>query len=67
MKAGRNEIARIHAQNAIRKQNETLNLYRLASRIDAVASRVQTATTMKQVTRNMLQVTKSMDMALEVG
>lgn len=43
------EGARLHAANAIRKKNESLNLLRLSSRIDAVASRVQTAVTMHQV------------------
>jgi charged multivesicular body protein 1 len=43
------EGARLHAANAIRKKNESLNLLRLSSRIDAVASRVQTAVTMQQV------------------
>jgi charged multivesicular body protein 1 len=46
---GNNDGARIYASNAIRKKNESLNLLRLASRIDAVASRVETAVTMKQV------------------
>jgi hypothetical protein len=46
------EGARLHAANAIRKKNESLNLLRLSSRIDAVASRVQTAVTMQQVGAN---------------
>jgi hypothetical protein len=46
---GNTEGARIYAQNAIRKKNETLNMLRLGSRIDAVASRVQTAVTMRKV------------------
>jgi charged multivesicular body protein 1 len=46
---GTSDIARIHAQNAIRKEQERLNLLRLASRIDAVASRVRTAVTMRNV------------------
>ena len=43
------EGAKIYAENAIRKKNESLNMLRLASRIDAVASRVQTAVTMRKV------------------
>ena len=43
------EGARIYAENAIRKKNESLNYLRLASRVDAVASKVQTAVQMKQV------------------
>ena len=74
---GNNDIARIHAGNAIRKEQERLNLLRLSSRIDAVASRVRTAVTMrnvnlqnlqsvdKQVTANMAQVVRGMDRAME--
>lgn len=65
MMAGTDDIARLYAQNAIRKGNERLNLLRLASRIDAVASRVQTAVTMRQVTGNMTNVIKGMDKALQ--
>ena len=42
------EGAKIYAANAIRKKNESLNLLRLSSRIDAVSSRVETAVTMRQ-------------------
>lgn len=59
------DIARIYAQNAIRKENERLNLLRLASRIDAVSSRVQTAVTMRQVTGSMANVVKGMDSAMK--
>ncbi|KAK9454319.1 Snf7 family [Dipodascopsis uninucleata] len=62
---GNNDIAKLYAQNAIRKQNERLSLLRLASRIDAVASRVSTAVTMRQVTGNMSAVVKNMDKAME--
>ncbi|MEE6526195.1 hypothetical protein FKM82_026672, partial [Ascaphus truei] len=43
------EVARVYAENAIRKKNEGLNWLRMASRVDAVASKVQTAVTMKGV------------------
>ncbi|KAI9883341.1 MAG: hypothetical protein M1823_004895 [Watsoniomyces obsoletus] len=59
------DIAKIYAQNAIRKQNERLNLLRLASRIDAVSSRVQTAVTMRQVSGSMANVVKGMDHAMK--
>jgi division protein CdvB (Snf7/Vps24/ESCRT-III family) len=62
---GHQDIAKIYAQNAIRKQNERLNLLRLGSRIDAVASRVQTAVTMRQVTGSMMNVVKGMDQAMK--
>jgi charged multivesicular body protein 1 len=65
MQQGNNDIAKLYAQNAIRKQNERLNLLRLASRIDAVASRVQTAVTMRQVSGSMANVVKGMDSAMK--
>ncbi|KAI5843635.1 Snf7 family [Tricharina praecox] len=65
MQQGNNDIAKLYAQNAIRKQNERLNLLRLASRIDAVASRVQTAVTMRQVSGSMANVVKGMDAAMK--
>lgn len=49
LQQGNTEGARIYASNAIRKKNESLNLLRLSSRIDAVSSRVETAVTMRQV------------------
>src|SRR6266404_5969830 len=65
LQQGNNDGARIYASNAIRKKSESLNLLRLASRIDAVASRVETATTMRQVTGNMTSVVRGMDKAME--
>jgi charged multivesicular body protein 1 len=65
LQQGNNDGARIYAANAIRKKSESLNLLRLASRIDAVASRVETAMTMRQVTGNMTSVVKGMDKAME--
>ncbi|CAG8574303.1 1575_t:CDS:2, partial [Cetraspora pellucida] len=62
---GNMEGSRIYAANAIRKKNESLNLLRLSSRIDAVASRVQTAVTMQKVTGSMASVVKGMDKAME--
>ena len=46
---GNVEGARIYAENAIRKKNESLNYLRMASKVDAVASKVQSAVTMKGV------------------
>jgi charged multivesicular body protein 1 len=65
MKQGHGDIARIYAQNAIRKQHEKLNLLQLASRVDAVAGRVQTAVTMRQITGNMMKVNRSLDVAMK--
>jgi charged multivesicular body protein 1 len=49
LQQGNKEGARIYAENAIRKKNESLNYLRMAARIDAVASRVQSAMMMKDV------------------
>lgn len=62
---GNVEGAQIYASNAIRKKNESLNLLRLGSRIDAVASRVETAVAMRQVSGNMSSVVRGMDRAMQ--
>lgn len=46
------ELARIHAENAIRQKNQSLNYLRMSARIDAVGQRVQTALTTKKVTQS---------------
>uniref|UniRef100_T1JNW5 Uncharacterized protein n=1 Tax=Strigamia maritima TaxID=126957 RepID=T1JNW5_STRMM len=61
---GNLEGAKIHAENAIRKKNESLNYLRMASKIDAVTSKVQSAVTMKGVAKNMGGVVKALDKAL---
>lgn len=65
LQQGNTDGARIYAANAIRKKNESLNLLRLSSRVDAVASRVETAVTMRQMTGNMASVVKGMDKAMD--
>ncbi|KAL6305841.1 Snf7 family [Sparassis latifolia] len=65
LQQGNTDGARIYAANAIRKKNESLNLLRLSSRVDAVASRVETAVTMRQVSGNMTSVVRGMDKAME--
>ncbi|GAA5982661.1 hypothetical protein JCM5350_002139 [Sporobolomyces pararoseus] len=65
LQQGNQEGAKIYAANAIRKKNESLNLLRLSSRIDAVASRVETAVTMRSVTGSMTAVVKNMDRAMQ--
>jgi len=46
---GQTEVARIHAENAIRQKNQAINYLRMSARVDAVASRVQTALTTSRV------------------
>ena len=46
-------MARIHAENAIRQKNQSLNYLRMSARVDATASRVQSAVTTKKVTKSM--------------
>lgn len=58
------EGAKIYAENAIRKKNESLNYLRMASKIDAVSSKVQSAVAMKGVTKNMSGVVKALDKAI---
>uniref|UniRef100_T1IYE4 Uncharacterized protein n=1 Tax=Strigamia maritima TaxID=126957 RepID=T1IYE4_STRMM len=61
---GNLEGAKIHAENAIRKKNESLNYLRMASKIDAVISKVQSSVTMKGVAKNMGGVVKALEKAL---
>jgi charged multivesicular body protein 1 len=49
LQAGNQEAARVYAENAIRKKNESVNYLRMAARIDATAQRIQSSLTMKQV------------------
>ena len=49
LQKGSVEGARIYAENAIRKKNESLNYLRMASKVDAVASRTQSAMAMQSV------------------
>ncbi|XP_060941511.1 charged multivesicular body protein 1b [Limanda limanda] len=62
---GNTEVARIHAENAIRQKNQSVNFLRMSARVEAVASRVQTAVTLNQVTKSMGGVVKGMDMTLK--
>jgi len=62
---GNMDVARIHAENAVRKKNESLNLLRTSARVDAVASRVNSAVTTKRMTNNMQGVVSAMDSAMK--
>ncbi|EHB11511.1 Charged multivesicular body protein 1b, partial [Heterocephalus glaber] len=61
---GNTEVARIHAENAIRQKNQAINFLRMSVRVDYVAARVQTAVTMSKVTKSIAGVVKSMDATL---
>ena len=58
------ERARVYAENAVRKKNESLNYLRMSSKVDATSSRVQSAVTMKGITKNMESVVKALDKAI---
>merc|ERR1712124_191280 len=62
---GNMEVAKIHAENAIRQKNQSLNFLRMSARVDATASRVQSAVTTKKVTKSMEGVVKGMSAAMK--
>lgn len=62
---GNTEVARVHAENAIRQKNQSLNYLKMSARVDAVASRVQSALTTRKVTQSMAGVVKAMDAAMK--
>ena len=65
MQKGNADVARIHAENAIRQKNQSLNYLRMSARVDAVSSRVQSALTTRKVTTSMAGVVKAMDAAMK--
>lgn len=50
---GNTEVARIHAENAIRQKNQAINYLKMSARVDAVASKIQSAVMTRKVTNNM--------------
>lgn len=62
---GNMDVARIHAENAIRQKSQALNYLRMSARVDAVSSRVQSALTTRRVTTSMAGVVKAMDAAMK--
>eukprot|EP00039_Didymoeca_costata_P019221 m.336693 g.336693 ORF g.336693 m.336693 type:complete len:210 (+) comp17932_c0_seq1:256-885(+) len=58
------DIAKVHAETAIRKKTEGLNMLRLSSRLESVASKINSAIMMKQTTKQMAGVCKGLDRAL---
>jgi len=67
IEAGNKDVARIHAETAIRKKTESANYLRMSSRMDSVASRIQSAMMMKQTAKQMGVVTKGMDQVIKTG
>merc|ERR1719350_697867 len=59
------EVAKIHAENAIRQKNQSLNFLRMSARVDATASRVQSAVATKKVSKSMEGVVKGMSAAMK--
>lgn len=59
------DIARIHAENAIRMKNESVNYLKLASKMDAVATRIQSAYRTEQITGNLSKAIHQMDRTLK--
>ena len=62
---GNPDVARIHAENAIRQKSQSLNYLKMSARVEAVASRVQTALTTRNVTKSMAGVVAAMDAAMK--
>ncbi|KAL3281476.1 hypothetical protein HHI36_004685 [Cryptolaemus montrouzieri] len=62
---GNMDVARIHAENAIRQKNQALNYLKMSARVDAVASKVQSAVMTRKVTNSMAGVVKAMDAAMK--
>ncbi|CAH8667001.1 unnamed protein product [Dicrocoelium dendriticum] len=60
-----NDVAKVYAENAIRKHNESVNYLRLASRLDAVQSRIQSAIQMNQAVKNIGSVSKELEKAMK--
>ncbi|CEF96883.1 Snf7 [Ostreococcus tauri] len=59
--------AKIHAQDAIRKKNEGLNMLRLASRLDGVVARLETQAKMNAVNKDMSGIVKSLERSLNTN
>lgn len=59
------DVAKVYAENAIRKKNEGLNYLRMAARVDAVHSRINSAMMMKQVAKQMGGVVKGLDKVMQ--
>lgn len=61
---GNVDVARIHAESAIRNKTQSLQFYRLQAQIEGVASKVQGQQLRMQVTEQLGSVTEALDQAL---
>lgn len=62
---GNHDVARIHAENAIRQKNQSANFLKLASRMDAIVQRLQAAEATKTMSKSMAKVSKLMGSAIK--
>ena len=60
MEKGDMELAKIHAESAVRQKNTARNFERLATRVEAVQHRVQQAVAANTMNTNMTKVTKGL-------
>ncbi|XP_049813875.1 charged multivesicular body protein 1b-2-like [Schistocerca nitens] len=65
LRKGALDVARVHAENAIRHRNQALGFLRMGARLDSVAARVQSLNNMRNMTRTIQAVTRSMDVAIK--
>eukprot|EP01127_Copromyxa_protea_P015441 TRINITY_DN4440_c0_g1_i1.p1 TRINITY_DN4440_c0_g1~~TRINITY_DN4440_c0_g1_i1.p1 ORF type:complete len:209 (-),score=54.83 TRINITY_DN4440_c0_g1_i1:53-649(-) len=61
VKKGELEMARVYAQDAIRKKNEALNFLRLAARVDGAKSRLETMQANQKLVQQLAVVSKAME------
>lgn len=64
MQKGNPEMAKIYANNAIRKNNEAVNYLRMSARFDAAASQIGTAVTTGMVSKTMSTVVNGLEKAV---
>ena len=65
MKKGNIEGARIYSSNVIREKNQSSNMLKLGSHIDATAARLETAIRMQDLSKTMASTVKGMSNAMK--
>lgn len=65
MKKNEMEVAKIHAESAIRQKSESLKYLQLSARLDAVAQQVKTAISQHQLSSNMQKVVNGLSGVLK--